>query len=113
MKIIHRNIMASNKLVSSYSFDFSYDEDYDMDEIEGMIYRIMEDEFGFEVIGGIDFRSVDYSNYPEFDGIDISQCGFDFSYISDYSDKEIDKAIAEGLVSLGYTMIGSEFYSIN
>ena len=96
---------------SGFSFDFTYQGDYDSGAIENVIYDTFEDQLGLEVVG-IDFHSVDYSNVPEFSDQDISQCGVDFKHTRSYSEGAIIGAIDAGLASLGYELIGYDFYSL-
>lgn len=96
---------------SQLSFDFQYDENYNEQEIQSLIYDVLEHTMNLEILG-IDFHPVDYGDIREFDGQDISQCTVDFSWINDYPGESIVNSIDEGLTSLGYTLIGYDFYSL-
>nr|DAJ50996.1 MAG TPA: hypothetical protein [Caudoviricetes sp.] len=110
-----RRIVTASKgntpSTSGFSFDFTYQNDYDFKAIENVIYSTFEDQLGLEVVG-VDFRSVDYSHVPEFADQNVSQCGVDFKHTGSYSEGAITGAIDAGLASLGYELIGYDFYSL-
>ena len=91
------------------SFDFINDGNYSAREINGVIERACE-ECGVDFVAS-DYRSVDYSDYPEYAGEVVSQCGFDFNWESryGYSAKDMREALEEGLSDLGYELIGIDF----
>ena len=96
---------------SQLSFDFQYDGNYNEQEIESLIYDVLEHNMNLEILG-IDFHSVDYEDIREFDGQDISQCTVDFRWLNDYPEESIVNSIDKGLASLGYNLIGYDFYSL-
>lgn len=102
---------SSTQAASGFSFDFIWEDDYDAQEIESVIYRVFQDDFNLEVFG-IDFHSVDYEDIKEYSGENISQCGVDFAWEDDYPDGDIVNAVAAELQPLGYTLIGYDFYSL-
>lgn len=110
-----RRIVAASKgnmpLISGFSFDFTYQNDYDFKAVENVIHSTFEDQLGLQVVG-VDFHSVDYSCVPEFADQNVSQCGVDFKHRGRYSEGAITGAIDAGLASLGYELIGYDFYSL-
>lgn len=105
------SITCSTQVTTGFSFDFTWKDDYDAQEIESVIYRVFQDDFNLEVLA-IDFYSVDYDDIKEYAGKNISQCGVDFAWKDNYPDEDIAEAIAEALQPLGYTLIGYDFYTI-
>lgn len=91
------------------SFDFSYDFDYDENDVR----EAAELALGQYVTLGTDFESVDYSMYPEYNGVYVSQCSTDFEYEGDYSRDEIETRLASELNKRGYTLVATEFYDMN
>lgn len=98
--------------MSQFSFDFSYEDDYDSSSIENALSSVFEDKYGFEILG-VDFRSVDYSMYSEYADVNTSQCGVDFKWTQDYNDKAILRDVESALDSLRYPLIGCDFNSVN
>lgn len=94
---------------SQMSFDFSYDVDYDQNAVR----EAAEIALGHHIPLGTDFESVDYSMYPEYDGVSVSQCSTDFEYEGDYSRDTIDTRLASELSKRGYDLIATEFYDMN
>lgn len=97
---------------SGYSFDFIHDGNYD----EKAIREVIEDSFdrmALEFIG-MDFESVDYSNYPDYADKHVSQCQvtFDSGEKRDYDGNAITDMIEQRLAQLGHEVIGNDFYSI-
>ena len=98
--------------VSQCSFDFSH-HGYDT----RLTQKAIEEAFieaGVQPIG-VDFRSVDYSQYHEYDNVDVSQCGVDFEWsgLSTYYEEAIEDEGASALDSLGMELLGISFYSID
>lgn len=104
-------VTGSTQVTTGFSFDFTWKDDYDAQEIESVIYRVFQDDFNLEVLA-IDFYSVDYDDIKEYAGKNISQCGVDFAWKDNYPDEDIAEAVAEALQPLGYTLIGYDFYTI-
>lgn len=105
-------VQASDDIhMSQCSFDFVWDDDYDMNDIKDSVERVI-DELGYEVTG-IDFYSVDYSSYPEYANDNVSQCSFDFRWSNDYDSKSIESAIESVMTELGYPVIGIDFNSLS
>lgn len=94
---------------SQMSFDFSYDIDYD----ELKVREAAEIALGRYVTLGTDFESVDYSMYPEYKNVSVSQCSTDFEYEGDYSREEIESRLASELSKSGVDLIAIEFYDMN
>ena len=101
---------TSSKVVTGVSFDFIHDGQYDEQAIENALSNAFQ-QLGLELIG-IDFRSVDYSMYPEYDGCIVSQCGADFSWVGDYDQNEVSNVIESTMAGLGYEVAGTDFYTI-
>lgn len=106
-----KRVVSTETITSGFSFDFVWEDGYDQEAIENAIYTVFEDMFDCEVIG-IDFHSVDYSGYPEYNDKFVSQCSLDFRWSDDYDDKGIADAMKEEIAPAGYDMIGYEFYSL-
>lgn len=104
-------VKASEVMRSGASIDFAWKDDYDSNAIEKAIINAFEDA-GAEVTG-IDFYSVDYSNYPEYADKETSQVGVDFTWYdnADYNADAIKSSIEEEFASLGYQFLGIDFYS--
>lgn len=102
---------ADGRITSGFSFDFVWDADYDAQEIESAIFKVFEDEFNLEV-KGIDFHSVNYADINAYAGMNVSQCGVNFLHDGDYPADDITTALDEELTSLGYELIGYDFYSL-
>lgn len=105
------SITGSTQAASGFSFDFVWDVDYNAQDIQAAIFKVFEDEFNLEV-KGIDFRSVDYEDIKEYAGMNVSQCGVDFVHYGDYPADDITTVLDEELTSLGYELIGFDFYSL-
>lgn len=105
-----KDITASSSATSGCSFDFTWEDDYDMQEIESAVVRAFESQ-GLDVIG-TDFYSVDYSMYPGYDDYNISQCGVDFTWTDDYDSSALQEAIESEMAALGHEVIGMDFYSL-
>lgn len=102
--------ITSSSSSSGVSFDFIHDGDYDENTIENLLSAAFEN-LGLEITG-IDFRSVDYSMYPEYAGCIVSQCGVDFSWVEDYNQKAVSDTIESVMSELGYEVTGTDFYTI-
>lgn len=94
---------------SQMSFDFSYDVDYD----ENSVREAAELALGYHNTLGTDFESVDYSMYPEYNDVSVSQCSTDFEYEGDYDRDYIESRLASELLDRGYDLIAVEFYDMN
>lgn len=107
-----RYIKSQQENMSSLSFDFTYDITYDDSAITYILYDVFHD-FGLGTLGGADFRSVDYSDYPEYADKLVSQCGFDFIWVEPYPAEDLIDALSKELSDIGVTLIGYDFYSID
>lgn len=103
---------------SGCSFDFIWNldtGDYEPSEVEDDVVHAFEAmNIGCEVVG-IDFESVDYSNFSDYSDLNdmISQCSIDFKWWGDsYDSKQIEQALTESLAADGYQLIGIDFYSL-
>jgi len=94
---------------SKMSFDFAYDGDYD----ETLVTQAAELALAPEDVLGFEFESVDYSSYPEYAGMSISQCQVDFRWEYDYDRKHIEACLHNYLAKRGYALIGIDFESMN
>lgn len=109
---IKRPVIASvSNNTSQLFFDFIYGDEYSQEQIESVIYSVLEGTFNLDVLG-IDFRSVNYEGIKEFAGQNISQCGVDFAWSGDYDGDAIVEALSEELDALRYELIGSDFNSL-
>lgn len=106
-----QNITASSLVKSGCSFDFTWEDDYDMQEIESAVYEAFDSQ-GLEVTG-TDFYSADYSQHPEYDDRIVSQCGVDFISDGEYDTEALQEAIETEMLSRGYEVVGCDFYSMN
>lgn len=101
--------------ISGVSFDFTYytDRGYSGRKLANDIVR----EFNFNhPVLGVDFRSADYSMYPEYAAmshIRISQGSVDFVWKHDYSEVEVKRAIERALDNQMCSLIGIDFYSLD
>ena len=104
-------VKASKVIRSGASIDFAWKDDYDSNAIEEAIINAFED--GGAEVTGMDFYSVDYSQYPEYADKRTSQVGVDFTWYdnADYNADSITSSIEEDLTSLGYQFLGIDFYS--
>lgn len=96
---------------SQVSFDFSYDGDYDATKVQNAVETAISQVVA-EVLG-VGFESVDYSGYPEYEGVSVSQCNADFSYFGDYDAKRIEDSISAELADCGCELVGIDFQSMN
>lgn len=96
---------------SGLSFDFTYVHTYDTSKLSQILDDVFSD-FGLTILG-VDFRSVDYSSYPEYRDINVSQCGVDFTWIDAYPAEDLISALSEELSAIDVTLIGYDFYSID
>ena len=96
---------------SQVSFDFSYDGDYDATEVQNAVETALS-HLVTEVLG-VGFESVDYSGYPEYAGVSVSQCTADFSYFGDYDIRRIEDNISAELADCGCELVGIDFRSMN
>ena len=79
-------------------------------EIENAVYKCCC-KYGCEFLG-IDFDSVDYSDYPEFADERVTQCQFDFGWVDPYAYEELSDDIEFAINSLYCDFIGGvEFES--
>lgn len=103
-------VECASAVVSGFSFDFVHDGDYDEKAIEDVIENVF-DGLGLSVLG-VSFEHVDYSDYPEYDDENVSQCQVNFDWETDYPQETITKMIEQRISELGYEVIGSDFYTI-
>lgn len=104
-------VTCNSQVQSGFSFDFIWEgDDYDNAAIKDTIEDIF-DRLGLYVLG-IDFESVDYSMYPEYADKNVSQCQVTFEWVNDYDDSEIIEMTEQRLATLGYEVIGTDFYTI-
>lgn len=104
-------VTCNSQVQSGFSFDFIWEgADYDNAAIKDTIEDIF-DRLGLYVLG-IDFESVDYSMYPEYADKNVSQCQVTFEWVNDYDDSEIIEMTEQRLATLGYEVIGTDFYTI-
>lgn len=111
-----RYIKSQAEYMSGLSFDFIYDTTHDITHDTSAITYILYDvfhDFGSDIQGGPDFRSVDYSDYPEYADKPVGQCGVDFTWVEPYPAEELIDALSEKLSVIGVTLIGYDFYSID
>lgn len=94
---------------SQMSFDFSHNGNYD----ELKVREAAETALGQYITLGTDFESVDYSMYPEYNDVSVSQCSTDFEYEGDYSREEIESRLASELSKCGVDLVATEFYDMN
>ena len=104
-----RYIKSSKMMKSQCSFDFINDGNYNTRGIEKAVDRACED-CGVTLIA-IDFRSVDYSMYPEYKDEIVGQCGFDFEWDSryGYSAKDMRIALEDYVGKEGADIIGIDW----
>lgn len=104
-------VTCNSQVQSGFSFDFIWEgADYDNAAIKDTVEDIF-DRLGLYVLG-IDFESVDYSMYPEYADKNVSQCQVTFEWVNDYDDSEIIEMTEQRLATLGYEVIGTDFYTI-
>lgn len=96
---------------SQVSFDFSHDGYYNATDVQNAV-EIALSHLVTEVLG-VGFESVDYSGYPEYAGVSVSQCNVDFSYFGDYDIRRIEDNISAELADCGYELVGIDFQSMN
>ena len=97
---------------SQFSFDFLWNgEDYDEGAIQDAVESVF-DSLELDVLG-TSFESVDYSSYSDYADKNVSQCSVDFEWSEDYDEAAIENMIEESVASLGHTVIGTNFYSLD
>lgn len=94
---------------SQCSFDFINDGLYDNRELEDMIVQAFLDAGVYPT--AVDFRSVDYSGYSNYDDRTVSQCGVDFEWSESYNEDAIEDEVASALDYCGYELVGISFNS--
>ena len=102
-------IKSSKQYASQCSFDFVHSGDYDYKEVYDAVWDAF-DAAGVEPTD-IDFRSVDYSMYPEYASAIVSQCGVTFIWSGSYSETDIEDAVSDALSESGLEVIGIMFES--
>lgn len=96
--------------MSQCSFDFINDGLYDNHELEDMIVQAFLDAGVYPT--AVDFRSVDYSGYSNYEDRTVSQCGVDFEWSERYHEDAIEDEVASALDYCGYELIGISFNSL-
>ena len=119
MKITKKAIKASTGTTktSAVSFDFINDGNWNTRQLEGTIIDAIEKADVYPL--GVDFRSVDYSGYPDYADKIVTQGGVDFEWEDSglpdeagYIADDIEAYLADALEKCGCELIGIDFYSV-
>lgn len=84
-----------------------HDGYYDENAIENVVADVINSSGGQFI--SLDFESVDYSDYSEYEGETVSKCVAEFENNGDYDEEKIQWYISDRLEALGYEVIGFDF----